>query len=458
MKANHETLERIEEFAQAILEPSSEEFSASREPWGLRKMIAMPNPAVADEQHEAGSLFLGGRLGELYLKALDSLETDPAFENLARADLENELDDLLRDLVVNRDQMKTSPEIRKRTTAFLFELARPMGKYEVAFNVEGVKFGSGPLTVGDVVFQQFSSKLAQDWNHSAIPGESREFLDDLVNQSVGIVTVDAGSHRKAQERAVAVFDRALNTLRVCIVSSSPFAISDRWLLQSRGEFHAVRQVGPKTSPAEWGAARGFRPIGLDLTDLWTASTRDFIGRLGPLYDGAIQGKLRDALLRSLEWIGMSITRESYDHKIVDLCTGLEAVLTTVDDGRKGEAIAFRFMLLSTALGRPFCPPGVLYDLYEGRSRVVHGAALGECGNNDYLQLRLVAKEAVLNIIELNRAQGPFDRPSRLIRLLESRGRMKEAIAWLEGCRDNATRKVSEYAKCRLSSLGEVEGE
>ena len=91
MKANHETLERIEEFAQAILEPSSEEFSASREPWGLRKMIAMPNPAVADEQHEAGSLFLGGRLGELYLKALDSLETDPAFENLARADLENEL-------------------------------------------------------------------------------------------------------------------------------------------------------------------------------------------------------------------------------------------------------------------------------------------------------------------------------------------------------------------------------
>ena len=155
---------------------------------------------------------------------------------------------------------------------------------------------------------------------------------------------------------------------------------------------------------------------------------------------------------------MSITRESYDHKIVDLCTGLEAVLTTVDDRRKGEAIAFRFMLLSTALGRPFCPPGVLYDLYERRSRVVHGAALGECGNNDYLQLRLVAKEAVLNIIELNRVQGPIDRPSRLIRLLESRGRMKEATAWLESCRDNATRKVTKYAKSRLSSPGEVEGQ
>ena len=236
------------------------------------------------------------------------------------------------------------------------------------------------------------------------------------------------------------------------MSSTPFAISDRWLLQRRGEFHAVRQVEPKTSRVESGAARGFRPIGLDLTDPWTASTKDFIGRLGPLYDGTMQGKLRDALLRSLEWTGMSITHESYDHKIVDLCTGLEAVLTTVDDPRKGEAIAFRFMLLSTALGRPFCPPGVLYDLYEHRSRVVHGAALGECGKNDYLQLRLAAKQAVLNIIELDRAQGPIDRPSHLIRLLETRGHMKETIAWLEGCQDNATRKVTEYANLRLSLL------
>ena len=409
MKAKRETLERIEEFARAMVELSSEEISAWQEPWGFRKMIAVPNAAVADEQHEA-SLFLGGRAGELYLKALDSLETDPAFENLARADLENELDDLLRDFVVTREQMKTSSEIRKRATAFLYKLARPLGKYEVVFGVERMNLGYGSLSVGDVVFQKFSTELAQDWNYSAIPDGSRGFLDDLVNQSVGIVTVNAGSPRKAVERAVAVFERALNTLRVCIVSSNPVAISDRWLLQRRGEFHAVRQVDPKTSPVEWGAAKGFRPIGLDLTDPWTASTRAFIRRLGPLYDGSIQGKLRDALLRSLEWIGMSITRESYDHKIVDLCTGLEAVLTTVADPRKGEAIAFRFMLLSTALGKPFCPPGVLYDLYERRSRVVHGAALGVCGKADYLQLRLAAKEAVLNIIELNRVQGPIGPP------------------------------------------------
>ena len=456
MKAKRETLERIEEVVRAMEELSSEELSTWQEPWGFRKMIAVPNAAVADDQQGTGWLFSGGRAGELYLKALDSLETDPAFENLARADLDNELKDLLRDLVVTREQMKTSSEIRKRATAFLDKLARPLGKYEVAFGVERMNLGSGSLTVGDVVFQKFSAELARDWNYSEIPDGSREFLDDLVNQTIGIVTVNAGSPRKAVERAVAVLDRALNTLRVCVVFSNPVRISDRWLLQRRGELHAVRQVDPKTRPVEWGVARGFRPVSLDLSAPWTESTKDFIGRLGPLYDGTIQGKLRDALLRSLEWIGMSITRESYDHKIVDLCAGLEAVLTTVDDRRKGEAIAFRFMLLSAALGKPFCPPGVLYDLYERRSRVVHGAALGECGENDYLQLRLVAKEAVLNVIELNRLQGPIDRPSRLIGLLESHDRKEEAMAWLEGCRDNATGKVNKYAKSRCSPSGAVE--
>ena len=458
MKAKRETLERIEEFARALVELSSEELSTRQEPWGFRKIIAVPNAAFAREQQETSWLSLGGREGQLYLNALDSLEKDPAFENLARVDLENELDDLLRDCVVSQGQIKTSSEIRKRGTAFLDKLGRPLGKYEVAFGVERMHLGSGALTVGDVVFQEFSTELAQDWNYSEIPDGSRGFLDDLVNQTVGIVTVNAGSPRKAVERAVAVFDRALNTLRVCIVSSIPVGISDRRLLQRRGEFHAVRQVYPKSSPMEWGSARGFRSISLDLTAPWTESTRDFIGRLGPLYDGTIQGKLCDALLRSLEWIGMSITRESYDHKIVDLCAGLEAVLTTVDDRRKGEAIAFRFMLLSTALGKPFCPPGVLHDLYERRSRVVHGAALGECGENDYLQLRLVAKEAVLNIIDLNRVWGPIDRPTRLIRLLESQDRMEDAIVWLESCRNNATGKVTEYAKWRLSLLREVDGE
>ena len=150
---------------------------------------------------------------------------------------------------------------------------------------------------------------------------------------------------------------------------------------------------------------------------------------------------------------MSITRESYDHKIVDLCTALEAVLTTKSDGRKGEAIAFRTMLLSIAIDEPFPYPRDAYRLYDLRSQVVHGAALGACGENDYLQLRLIAQKAALNAITFIGIQGEINQPSQLIKLLESRERMEKAIAWLEGCQDAITRKVTKYAKSRLLPSG-----
>ena len=451
MKPNRETIERIEEFAQVISESLDEAFSPEENPWGFRRFINISNSAVAGEDDEAGWVFLEGKAGQLYITALDSLESDPAFGNLARADLEAELDDLARDLAVNQEQAKASEELHKRITGFLCRLARPLEKYEVAFDVEGVEFGSVPLTIGDVTFQEFSTELAEDWSIKETPGESWGFFDKLVGQSVGIVTVNAGSDRKAEEIAAGVFDRALNILRVCIVSSNPFAILDNQLLQRRGEYHALRKVKQQRRLVSSGAAIGFRPLDLGLMGKSTALTKDFIGQLDPLYDGTVQVKLRDALLRSLEWIGVSITRENYDHKIVDLCTALEAVLTTVSDGKKGEAVAFRMMLLSMAIEVPFPYPGDVYRFYELRSRVVHGAALGVCGKRDYIYLRRIAEKAVLNTITfIGGIQGEVNQPSQLIKLLESCERMKKAINKLGEWEDKGTRAVTKYAKERLA--------
>ena len=451
MKPNRETIERIEEFAQVISESLGEAFSPEENPRGFRRFINISNSAVAGEDDEVGWVFLEGKAGQLYITALDSIESDPAFGNLARADLEAELDDLARDLAVNQERAKTSEELHKRITSFLCRLARPLEKYEVAFNVEGVEFGSVPLTIGDVTFQECSTELAKDLGIKETPGESWGFFDKLVGQSVGIVTVNAGSDRKAEELAAGVFDRALNILRVCIVSSNPFAISDNQLLQRRGEYHALRKVKQQTRLVSSGAAIGFLPIDLGLTGKSTALTKDFIEQLDPLYDGTVQVKLRDALLRSLEWIGVSITRENYDHKIVDLCTALEAVLTTVSDGKKGEAVAFRMMLLSMAIEAPFPYPRDVYRLYELRSRVVHGAALGVCGESDYIYLRRIAEKAVLDTITfIGGIQEEVNQPSQLIKLLESCERMEKAINKLGEWEDKDTRAVTKYAKERLA--------
>ena len=324
---------------------------------------------------------------------------------------------------------------------------RTRNQYEVVFNLEGIKLDSDPLTIGDVVFQEFSPEFLE------VDGPFREmlqrWLDELTGQSVGIVRVHAGSAKEAVDRAREGVDRALNTLRFCVGSFPPAVIHDQELLQRRGRFYVVRQIEPEVGPVLPGWERGFRPIDRELGGPLDKWAKWFIEQLSPLYNDTIQGKIRDALLRSIEWIGTSITRENFDHKVIDLCTALEAVLATKDDPRKGQAIALRSMLLSMALDEGFPSPGGLYHLYELRSKVVHGAALGVCEKSDYWNLRRRAEETILNIIKLNSTQGPVTRPSRLIKLLESPERLEKAVCWLERWPDEDTKAVAEYAKQRL---------
>ena len=145
-----------------------------------------------------------------------------------------------------------------------------------------------------------------------------------------------------------------------------------------------------------------------------------------------------------------ITREYRDHQVVDLCTALEAVLTTLDDGRKGEAIALRSMLLAVALNKPLTDPQEVYSLYELRSRIVHGADLSVSGENDYIKLRSLAEQVLLGVLELNEVSGPFRRPIDLIRRLEKRDRLEKALAWLDYWQDEATKAVAKYGRGRLA--------
>ena len=45
-------------------------------------------------------------------------------------------------------------------------------RYEVVFNVEGIKIASDPITIDNVVFQEFSLELVEGW--WLFPGDSPE--------------------------------------------------------------------------------------------------------------------------------------------------------------------------------------------------------------------------------------------------------------------------------------------
>ena len=447
MAADNRTFICIDRLAQDVIKSSGRDASAAQGSWveGHLSVVGSDRP---------NWLFLVGETVQLYFEALAALESDPVFEHHTREDLDEYLAALGHDLVINRGQMSSSRARRERIQRFFDALAQPLVPYEVVFDVEGIRFGSDFLTVGEVVFREFGPELATGWDYTKAEGASfqellRKTLAELASKPVGIVTVQAGSARRAVGRAQGYFDHALNTLRLCIGAFPWAVVYDQELLQRRGRFFVIRQLEPEVRPVQIDGSDRFQRMDCDLAGPLEESTKDFIERLAPLHDGTIPGWLRNALLRSVEWVGTSITREHYDHKLVDLCTALDAVLTTRDDGRKGEAIALRSMLLSMALGDGSPPPRDLLHLYRLRADVVHGVSSGVCAKSDFRELFWRTKNVILNTIELNSTQGPITRPSHLIELLESRERLEKAIDWLERWQDEDTRAVTEYAKSRL---------
>ena len=415
MPETQQTRSRVESLANTINEGTETEHLTTHPGWVVLKTS---NPYADPEDGASEGLFLVGKQARLYQESLKALEEEEAVEHLTRSDLDEALFALVRDLEPTRSGKLSRSAIRRKTGDFFSNLVVPPTHYEVAFSVENIDLNDALLTIGNVVFREFTQELAQEWEFDKASGVFREVLCGIVGLPVGIVTIQGRSARKAAERAQDSFERALNTLRVSIGSFTRTKTWDRELLQRRGQARVMRETSPEPKLVSTGGGLITDPIDLVLTSQRMDSANEFIGKLTPLYDGTIQGRFRDALLRSIEWIGMSITRQYRDHQVVDLCTALEAVLTTIGDGRKGEAIALRSMLLSVALYRPFTDPQEVYSLYELRSRVVHGADLGVSGENDYIKLRSLAERVLLGVLELYEVSGPFRRPIELIRCLE----------------------------------------
>ena len=411
--------------------------------------LVMIGPRVEPEgasEDQMKGVCLTGLHADLYMRTRHLLEQDEGVEHLNSNTLQEALSDFVCGLYSSPSS--NSGYLRQRVNEFVETVARPLMQYEVAFSIDHITFGTKIFTLGEVQFQEFTEDLARDWGFLDTVERDDAFLNRALGKAMGLVTVYAGSREKAVERCRQLFDRALNTFRVCCSSLVLGAFNDESLLQSRGELYMTRNKSQGWLGTGWH--RNFSPLPLHLNEAAAITIAESISRLQPLYNETISGSLRDALLRCLEWTGTSTTREQYDHKIVDLSTALESVLTTRSDGRKGEAIALRYMLLSIAVNESFLHPGDLYRLYELRSRVVHGSGVGVCRKADYYTLRSAAHNTISYTIAFCATQESINRPHDLIRLLESPDRLQAAVAWLGNSGDADTEKVLTYAKGRLN--------
>lgn len=458
------TRDRIANLASYLIEAPLTDIDARYRDSHLEKVFSV------DDEPYARHLYIDGEGVNLYLGALDALEKDRICEHIDRNMIDKELASLAYDLLQDQAGMRNGSVYQQRLKRFFLAITGPLFTYEIVFSLEGItNFPAEPLTIDSVVFQEFSQELTRI--NSQSENTFQRQIEEFIGKPVSIVAIEAGSTEKAVSRAREQCTRALNTLRFCIVTSHNYwAVRDRELLHRLGERWLIRQILPETSQWYPGWKIGFRSIEREISERSGEMIQLLLQRINPLYDGSISPKLRDRLLRSIQWISTSITRESYDDKVIDLCTAMETILTSRDDPKKGEAIAIRSMLLSMTPPRNrdtlrlnwlmgvdtparwSIPPETIYKLYGKRSEIIHGSSLGICAERDYTTLRLQAANIVLSIVELITSETQITRLKHLFDFLESREWLEEAVHRLEKQPGGDMAKLAEYARKRLDEL------
>lgn len=390
----------------------------------------------------------------LYFSCLRELAHESELEHLLTSRRrERAVDDqlwaLVCDLFANRQDYKDVRKRKQRLADFAAAIAKPHDLYEVVITVEHLQMAEHDFAIGDVTFSLFDDHRASAWGIS-----DREHERDLVGKVVARTQVRAGTVNLALERAKTKTDTALNILRVC---GAPMPlIHDDQLQQRRGQDWLAKNLSASDNPIRGGWQRGDAPIDLDLKGAIYDHFSEELLQLQPILSGKIPRDLNNRISRAFEWVGSSVTRRNYDDKVIDLCTALETLLTTINDAKKGEALALRVLLLAMAAegeGLLLHPLEVL-AIYEARSIVVHGSDLNICGKRDYVRLRTVTLDAIQQVATLATSVPTVTKISKLIATIQADANLGRAISWLE---ENSQSDVKQFKQLIKYANGLLNG-
>jgi hypothetical protein len=140
-------------------------------------------------------------------------------------------------------------------------------------------------------------------------------------------------------------------------------------------------------------------------------------------------KLIERVDRCLDWIGTARTASTPNLSLIALSAALETILCERSDRLKAEALCLRSMLLPLALGEGFADPGILYGLYDVRSRLVHGS--DSAASDDEVRTLLAAVARLLDLFLRLCAREQSAKTLRdLFTAVETEDHLRESERWL----------------------------
>lgn len=401
-------------------------------------------PPVAGLSH-----VLGERLFQKYRAALNELLRELAPQHAAQRDLAQAFWELFGEVASDPVSYRIRGGLSNRLDQFAQEWKKPLKLFEVAYRISNLNLGTASFSFGRVSFLTMDDAQLMQWGISRDDALLSHHYDDFVSQPVVIIQVEAADNSRAFETGFQEVLLSLDLLRLAGVRGLIFGLHDEMFLWRFEGQSMARQISPPHPYPSWGWHRTLRPIIVDMSEHIRKGLEPENSNLLAIANGELPEEITVHLERAIMWISTSITRERLDDKVVDLCTALEIMLLPgYTKGKKGQMIDFRHRLI----GGDWEPGGIL-QLYELRSKIIHGSAINVSRYLDYWYLLLMCFEALKLLVNHSKRNPHVQRLEELIETIESE-RLEDFIHLFENgvFRGKRAREIKDVALLRLRDI------
>lgn len=399
----------------------------------------LPEPEAPRIFAENKIPFTGKEKRNLYI-SYHALRDDRQTEYLKDRELNERLSGLMIDAIWKPSNYSNQSLQAKKVDEFLSDLLQPLADYEVMFRIHNMNVSIPEIEFWDVKLARLDGQAVKDWGldrdefHIVRP----ELFED---KNVIIVHESGNSSSEVEKRARITATRRLRALQTFLRKEFihdfqlQFAVSDEYVIKKAGSSSGS---GFRTStPLAYDYERALQEEAQKSNETYT-----LIKKLSP--------PLREIVERALNWTGLSISEVDYDIKIAYLCTALETLLTTKQDGRKGEKIAYRGYLLTTETEERSTTPQVILRVYEIRSSVVHGSKLGVASKNDFDRLFRFT-ESVLDGLIKYAIERSLTKPTTIFNELLASKHLTPLQDWLNSFHDESSIAIRDSIEKDLSA-------
>ena len=334
-----------------------------------------------------------------YLKVLEALRDELSLEYLKDNELKNALWHFICEIIAGYSDYLNTNRLNEKIDEFLSSMLRPLEEYEVLIPILHLDANDLGIKMGDVTIKKFDELALQDW------GILREWgvFKSTANKTMAIIPEKGNNPELICDRARRKADFIIRILQVSL--STDLYTRDENLLfkQEVYSFYRKRNT-PSSVRKQWQSRYEFPPLVID--ERLEKRINNFLGNISDiLEEEKYPPKLRERFERALMWIGRSIEEEDPDIKIVNLSTALETILTDKSEGKKGEQLAYRMLLVNAHVKKPFIDPAKVLRIYELRSEIIHGSRIGIASDQEYSTMKFVAIETLRCSLEIIRRDG-----------------------------------------------------